>query len=159
LRPILAGRNQEKLRSLAEPLGLEFRVASLEDRYALDTAVRDVDVVLNIAGPFSKSASSASSASIIAEACLRNGVHYLDVAGELEVFEELHCHHARALATNVMLMPGVGFVIVPSDCLAAYAAAKLPGTTHLRIGLSRADRAHQQRRVDPSRRSTPHGSS
>jgi short subunit dehydrogenase-like uncharacterized protein len=36
-----------------------------------------------------------------------------------------------------MLLPGVGFVVAASDCLAVYVAARLPGAHSLAIGLSR----------------------
>lgn len=130
LRPILAGRDAAKLRALAEPLGLRHRVFSVDDVRRHTDALRDVHVLLNSAGPFSTTARP------LADACLRAGVHYLDVAGELAVFEEVEQLDAAARERGVMLMPGAGFVVVVSDCLAAHVAARLPGADRLRIGTS-----------------------
>jgi short subunit dehydrogenase-like uncharacterized protein len=72
------------------------------------------------------------------DACLRTGTHYLDIAGEIPVFEDLHRRDAEARSRGVMIMPGVGFIVVPSDCLAAHVARKLPRAQHLAIGISRS---------------------
>lgn len=131
ISPILAGRNQGRMQSLAESLRCEWRTARLDDPAQLDAVLRGVHVVLNTAGPFSTTAAP------LADACLRTGAQYLDVTGEILVFEELFRRDAEAKARQVMLMPGVGFAVVPSDCLAAHVARRLPGARHLRLGLSR----------------------
>ena len=83
LKPILAGRNEAKLKAIAQHLGLSYRVFELSDTAALDTALGDVNVVLHIAGPFSATSKP------MADACLRTGTHYLDITGEIDVFEAL----------------------------------------------------------------------
>lgn len=133
LAPVLAGRNASKLKALAEPLGFEYRVAPLEKPEQLEAALGDIEIMLNIAGPFSTTAGP------IVDACLRTGTHYLDITGEIPVFEALQDRDAEAKSRGVMIMPGVGFAVVPSDCLAAHVAARLPETQYLRIGISRAD--------------------
>lgn len=133
LQPVLAGRSVEKLKAVAEPLGLKYRVVRLDDTDQLDEALRDITVVLNTAGPFSVTAYP------LVDACLRTGTHYLDIAGEIAVFESLHRRNAEAGSKNVMLLPGVGFVVVPSDCLAAHVAKRLPGARSLQLGISRTD--------------------
>jgi short subunit dehydrogenase-like uncharacterized protein len=67
----------------------------------------------------------------MAGACLRKGVHYLDITGEIAVFESLAARDADARAAGVMLLPGVGFDVVPSDCLAAHLVRRLPSATRL----------------------------
>jgi short subunit dehydrogenase-like uncharacterized protein len=131
--PVLAGRSAEKLRAVAGPFGLEYRAAYLTDADRLAGVLRDIDVVLNVAGPFSLTAQP------LVDACLRTGTHYLDVTGELPVFETLQRRDAEARSGNVMIMPGVGFVVVPSDCLAAHVARRLPEAQYLRLGISRTD--------------------
>lgn len=133
LRPILAGRNEEKLRSVAEPLGLEYRVVHLDDTTHLDKTLYDLTVVLNATSPF------ATTAPVLIDACLRTKTHYLDITGELAVFEALYRRDAEAKSRSVMILPGVGFVIVPSDCLAAHVAKRLPVAESLQIGVSRTD--------------------
>jgi short subunit dehydrogenase-like uncharacterized protein len=130
LRPLLGGRSRDRLQAVAEPLGLETRVARLEDAECLDAALRDVNVVLSAAGPFSTTWRP------LVDACLRAGVHYLDISGELEVFEAVHRRDAEARRAGVMLMPGAGFEVVASDCLAAHVAARRPGARELALGVS-----------------------
>ncbi len=132
LHPVLAGRDAAKLRAVAEPLGLRFRVVAVDDVRRQDDALRDVHVLLNAAGPF------AATATPWVDACLRTGTHYLDLAGEIAVFAEIERRDAEARDRRIMLMPGAGFLVVASDCLAANVAARLPGADRLRIGTSRS---------------------
>lgn len=130
LVPILAGRNELTIRALAEKHGLAYRIADLQDTTALDAALSGLPVVLNCAGPFSKTALP------MQQACLRTGVDYLDITGEVAVFEQGRTLHQQALARNVMLMSGVGFDVVPTDCLALYLKTKLPDATQLQLAFA-----------------------
>lgn len=127
LKPVLAGRSGEKLRAQAEPLGLEARVFGLDDAAAVDAGLAGMGVVIHCAGPFSRTAKA------MAEACMRTGTHYLDITGEIEVFERLAGMDEKAKAAGVMLMPGVGFDVVPTDCLAAHLKGLMPDATHLTL--------------------------
>jgi short subunit dehydrogenase-like uncharacterized protein len=104
-------------------------VLALDDTAALDAAVAAAPTVLNCAGPFSRTARP------VVEACLRNRAHYLDITGEVEVFEACASLGADARAAGVTHLPGVGFDVVPSDCLAAHLKSRLPGATHLALGV------------------------
>lgn len=126
-RPILAGRDPVRLQALAEELGLDWRVAALDDRPALNHALRDVQVVAHCAGPF-----SATSGPMV-DACIDHGVHYCDITGEIDVFEAVFQRSDDAVRAGVTLLPGSGFDVVPTDCAAAMAAAALPSATHLEI--------------------------
>lgn len=130
LRPVLCGRNEAKLAAMAQPLSLDYRVAGLTGARRLDAALRDIDVVLNAAGPFSQTSAP------IVEACLRTGSHYLDITGEIPVIEALVRRDPGARTARVMIMPAVGFDVVPSDCLAAHVARRLPGASSLAFGLT-----------------------
>lgn len=127
---VLAGRDAEGVAAVARPLGLPHAAAPLNNPAALDRLLAGFAVVLHVAGPF-----SATSRPMV-EACLRNRVHYLDITGEIAVFEQCAALSDRALAAGVMLMPGVGFDVVPTDCLAAHAARRLPDATGLTLALS-----------------------
>lgn len=120
LRPILSGRSAEKVEPLARELGLESRVFDL-DRPRLD----GVELVLHCAGPFLRTSRP------MVDACLAAGAHYLDITGEIEVFEAVLARDAEAKQRGVSLLPGVGFDVVPTDCLAAMLKAKLPSATEL----------------------------
>lgn len=129
MRPILAGRDESKLRAQAERYNLEYRAFSLEETGKLDAALLEADAVLHCAGPFVLTFRQ------MAEACLRTKRHYVDISGEIEGFEALAGMSAEAKRASVMLLPGGGFDVVPSDCLAAYLHGRLPTATHFRLFL------------------------
>jgi short subunit dehydrogenase-like uncharacterized protein len=124
LRPVLAGRS-EAVRELARSHGLPATVVGLDDPAALAGALAGVTVVLHCAGPFSRTSSP------MADACLAAGAHYLDITGEIGVFEALAARNAEARGRGVMLLPGTGFDVVPSDCLALHLKQRLPGASRL----------------------------
>lgn len=127
-RPILAGRSAASVTALARELGLESRVFGLDDPATLDGGLQGMQAVLHCAGPF------AHTSRPMADACLRTKTHYLDITGEVAVFEALAARDREAQAAGVMLMPGVGFDVAPSDCLAAHLKRRLPSATHLALG-------------------------
>ncbi|MGI0154262.1 saccharopine dehydrogenase family protein [Pseudidiomarina sp. WS423] len=134
LQPILAGRNQAAIEALGERLELPVRVVDLADQAALHQALAEVDLVLHCAGPFELTAEP------MIEACLATRTHYLDITGELAVFEYAHQQHQRAQAAGIVLCPGVGFDVIPTDCLAARLQQQLPDATHLTLGFDSASR-------------------
>ena len=127
LRPILAGRDAARLRAQAERLHLDFRVIPLSDAAALDDALRATGLVVHAAGPFVHTWKA------MVEACLRTGAHYIDISGEIEEFEAIAPLDAQAKEKGIMLLPGAGFDVVPSDCLAAHVKQRLPSATHLKL--------------------------
>jgi short subunit dehydrogenase-like uncharacterized protein len=135
LRPTLAGRSAEAVGALAHALDLPHLIVGLDDPSALDAALRDHRAVLHCAGPFSRTSRP------LVEACLRTGVHYFDITGEIAVFEALRRRDEAARAAGVMLLPGVGFDVVPSDCLAAHLKRRLPGATSLALAFRAIGRA------------------
>ncbi|MFZ1700032.1 MAG: saccharopine dehydrogenase NADP-binding domain-containing protein [Pyrinomonadaceae bacterium] len=127
LKPMLAGRNAIAVESLAKKYQLDYRVFSLDETSLLDGALKQVDMVLHCAGPFSITSQP------MVEACIRNGKHYTDITGEIAVFEACAAMDRKAQEAGVMLMPGVGFDVVPSDCLALHLKDRLPTATHLSL--------------------------
>ena len=137
LRPILSGRNADEVHALAREHGLEARPCSLDSPGVIDGVLSGCSVVVHCAGPFSRTSRA------MADACIRAGSHYLDITGEIPVFEALAARSQEAARAGVMLLPGVGFDVVPSDCLAAHLRGRLPSATSLALafwggtGLSR----------------------
>ncbi|HEY9545833.1 MAG TPA: saccharopine dehydrogenase NADP-binding domain-containing protein [Solimonas sp.] len=127
-KPVLAGRNADKLAALAKELQLEVRAFGLDDAAQLSKGLQGIELVLHCAGPF-----SATSAPMI-EACLQAKAHYLDITGEISVFEHAQTQDARAKAAGIVVCPGVGFDVIPTDCVAAALKAALPDATHLALG-------------------------
>jgi short subunit dehydrogenase-like uncharacterized protein len=119
-RPVLAGRSREKIEPLARELGLEWRAFDLD---AIDLS--GVAAVLHCAGPFFRTSAA------MVTACLAAGVHYLDITGEIAVFEGVFRKDKEAKERGLTLLPGVGFDVVPTDCLAARLKEKLPSATEL----------------------------
>ena len=128
-KPTLAGRNAEKVRALADELDLPWAAFSVNDKPALMSALKDKTLVLSVAGPFSATAEQ------MMEACIESGTHYLDVTGEIAVFELAASKDARAKEAGVTLLPGVGFDVVPSDCLAAHTAARSKNPVSLKLAI------------------------
>jgi len=117
----LAGRRREAVEPLAKELGLPWKAFPLGDRTALARQLEPFGALLLAAGPFSATSRAAL------DACLAAGTAYLDITGEIDVFEALFARGEEAERAGVAVLPGVGFDVVPSDCLAASLAQALPG--------------------------------
>jgi short subunit dehydrogenase-like uncharacterized protein len=128
LRPVLAGRNAEAISQQAVRFGLERRPFSLDDPRAIEAGLAGIDVVMHCAGPFARTSRP------MADACLRAGAHYLDITGEIAVFEHAHKQHPRARAAGIVICPGVGFDVIPTDCVAAALKRALPDANELSLG-------------------------
>ena len=126
-RPLLAGRSAAGITALAEQLDMPHRVLTLDDPAALSAALGGVDLVLNAAGPFLHTTTP------LAEACLAAGAHYLDIGNELQVFLTLYDLDQRAQRAGVAIIPGAGFGVVATNCLARYLSAAVGGAQHLEV--------------------------
>jgi short subunit dehydrogenase-like uncharacterized protein len=127
LHPILSGRNEKEISTLATELNLPYKVLSLDDAAQLKEALKEVAVVIHAAGPFRYTAKQ------MVEACIETGTHYIDINGDISVFEFIKKYDAKAKQANVMLMPGAGFDVVPTDCMAVHLKNKMPDATNLEI--------------------------
>ncbi len=128
MKPVLAGRNVLAIKTMAEKYQLPYEICNLYDKEELNDAVLGVNVVLNCAGPFINTYKP------MMKACLKNGTHYIDITGEMEVFERLQRTDAVCKEAGIMALPGAGFDVVPTDCLAAFLKKNLPTATHLQLG-------------------------
>ena len=129
LKPILAGRDAAKVEPLAKTLNLPFRTFDLQNEQTVIDNIKDVKVVLHCAGPFRYTSK------VMAAACIKAKTHYLDITGEYDVFESLFALDKSAKAAEILIMPGVGFDVVPTDCLALYLKEKIPGVDTLELAL------------------------
>jgi short subunit dehydrogenase-like uncharacterized protein len=129
MTPILAGRDATKIRPLAEKLGFEHRVFSLDDPAALRQGLAGVAAVAHLAGPFSRTSKP------MADACLAAGAHYLDITGEQAVFEALLARRDEAAKAGVAVITAVGFDVVPTDCLALMLKDELPDAVELEMAI------------------------
>lgn len=130
LTPILAGRRKEVIEPMAEKLHLPFRIIDLNDRATLLAALKEVKVVIHAAGPFHNTAKQ------MIEACLQTGTHYLDINGDISVFEMIKRYDSEAKTAGIMLLPGAGFDVVPTDCLALQLKKLLPDAVSLQLAFA-----------------------
>lgn len=128
MTPILAGRSRAKVERLANELKLACRIFDLDKPAGIAAQLDGVKLVLLTAGPF-----SATSQPMV-QACIQAGAHYLDITGEIDVFEQVYRADADARKAGVVLCPGVGFDVIPTDCVAAALKEALPDAVELRLG-------------------------
>ena len=125
--PTLAGRSEAKVRPIAEKLGLDWVIVDLNDEKKLHKTVAPFDLVMHTAGPFMHTARP------MIKACLTRNTHYLDITGEIDVFEYTFSHFHEAESAGIVLMSGAGFDVIPTDCMARYVADKMPDATDLKL--------------------------
>ncbi len=130
LKPILAGRRADALKPLADSLGLTYKVFDLDDSKSLDASLNEVSLVLHAAGPFKYTAKP------MIEACIRTKTHYIDITGEIQVYEMAKKYDAAAKEAGIMIMPGVGFDVVPTDCMALFLKERMPDATDLKLAFA-----------------------
>jgi short subunit dehydrogenase-like uncharacterized protein len=127
-QPILAGRNQAAIEALAKELNLPSRVFSLNFENEVEKNLADIHLVIHCAGPFSATAEP------MMHACIKSKTHYTDITGEIGVFELAQSLNEQAKSAGIVLCPGVGFDVIPTDCLASLLKEKMPDATHLALG-------------------------
>jgi short subunit dehydrogenase-like uncharacterized protein len=128
LEPILAGRNADAMCALAKELDLGVRIFDLSKAEVIAENLKDIDAVIHCAGPFSQTAKP------MIEGCIKSQTHYLDITGEIAVFELVKSYDLQAQKANIVLCPGVGFDVIPTDCLASQLKELMPDATHLALG-------------------------
>lgn len=128
VKPVLAGRNEEKIKDLAEMYSCEYSVFGLEEESVIDGAIKNFSTIINCAGPFRYTAKE------IIESCIRTKTNYLDITGEIPVFHLAFSNSEKAKEAGITIMPGVGFDIIPTDCLAKRLSEKMPDAKNLKLG-------------------------
>lgn len=128
LEPILAGREGGGVESLAERLGLRHRVFGLDER--LEAELSDAALLVNCAGP------AATTSAPLIDACLRTGTHYVDLCNEPLALKHALACDARAKSRGILIVPGVGFSVIPSDCLVRRLHALMPAGERLELAIA-----------------------
>lgn len=127
ITPVLAGRNEKVISSIAGELNVPYRIFSLDPAASIRQQLEDVLLVIHAAGPFDKTARQ------MVEACIATNTHYIDINGDISVFELIKTYDAAAKQAGVMLMPGAGFDVIPTDCIALQLKQQMPDATHLQL--------------------------
>lgn len=128
MSPVLAGRNQQSIEKLAKELSCDSQVFDLSNHNTVVENLKEMDAVIHCAGPFSATAEP------MIMACLKSKTHYLDITGEVAVFEMAQTYDQQAKDAGIVLCPGVGFDVIPTDCLASQLKEMMPDATHLSLG-------------------------
>lgn len=124
---VLSGRSEEKLKQQADELGVACMAADLSDPMEMDNLLNNANLVIHCAGPFRYTWEP------MLDACIRNRCHYLDITGEIEVFEGIKARSDEIDEAKIMAMPGTGFDVVPTDCLSLFLKKKLPDADHMEL--------------------------
>lgn len=130
LNVLLAGREGSGLQALSETTDYPYEMCKIDDAPSLRQLLKKGGIVIHCAGPFQTTAKQ------MVDACLEAGTHYLDITGEYSVFEMLAGYDDKAKQREILVMPGVGFDVVPSDCLALHLKNRLPQATHLQLAFT-----------------------
>ncbi|MFA7227399.1 MAG: saccharopine dehydrogenase NADP-binding domain-containing protein [Melioribacteraceae bacterium] len=128
INPVLAGRNKEEVSSLAQKYNLEFKIFDLSDEKEILVSLEGIHTLINCAGPFKYTAKE------LMEACLQSKTNYLDITGEMPVMHLAFSMIDNAREKGVVIMPGVGFDIIPTDCLAKRLSERMPDADNLKLG-------------------------
>ena len=125
---VISGRNENKITDLAKKFNVEYFISSIEEIDQKPDSLKDFDILINCAGPFSKTVKP------ILNACLKSHTHYLDITGEIEVFRYCKSMHQKAQKSDIIICPGVGFDVIPTDCLAMALYEVLPNADEILLG-------------------------
>ena len=127
LTPVLAGRSQS-VKDLANSKNLEYQIFSLTSPNEVASQIKGFTLIANCAGPFSETAE------VMIQACIQAKVHYIDITGEISVYDYANSCDREAVSAGIVLCPGVGSDVIPTDCLAKYLKDECPDATHLKMG-------------------------
>jgi len=123
----LAGRNKSVIQEIAKQTGFDYSIVSLEEKDKLRNLLQSFHTVIHCAGPFTETAKQ------MVEACIETKTNYLDITGEIWAFEEVMSYSNKASKAEIKLISGVGFDVVPTDCLAAMLKDRMPDANSIEM--------------------------
>lgn len=123
----VAGRNENEIKALGEAYNVDYRIFDLNDHQNICRHIASHKLVIHAAGPFIYTAEP------MIKACIDQGVHYIDITGEIQVFELAKSLGKAAAERGVLLLPGAGFDVVPTDCAGLMAKEALEEAQSLEI--------------------------
>jgi short subunit dehydrogenase-like uncharacterized protein len=124
---IIGGRDKEKTENLAEKLGFDCVVADVSEQKKLNDILSQTFLLINCAGPFKYTAN------FFMNSCIENKCNYIDITGEKDIFILGKSLDEKAKKAGIIIMPGTGFDVVPTDCMSLFLKNKLPKATHLEL--------------------------
>ncbi|KAL5719797.1 hypothetical protein ACHQM5_012535 [Ranunculus cassubicifolius] len=105
LRLVVGGRNREKGDGLVSKLGenSEFVQVDIENVRALESALRDVDLVVHAAGPFQRAEKCT-----VLEAAISTKTAYMDVCDDADYSIKAKSFHEKTVAANIPAITTAG---------------------------------------------------
>ncbi|MEW6701216.1 MAG: saccharopine dehydrogenase NADP-binding domain-containing protein, partial [Bacteroidota bacterium] len=128
IKPVLAGRNESLVKQLAEKYDYDYKVFDIEDDEKIIAALEGVHTVLNCAGPFKYTAKD------LIDGCLSSKTNYIDITGEIPALHLAFRQNEAAKKSGIVILPGAGFDVIPTDCLAKHLSELMPDAVHLKLG-------------------------
>ncbi len=128
IKPILAGRNESAIKQLADRHSSEYKIFDLADDKKSIEALNDIHTVINCAGPFKFTAKE------MIDYCLQTKTNYLDITGEMPVHAYAFGCDKLAKEKGIVILPSVGFDVIPTDCLAKRLSEQMPDAKNLKLG-------------------------
>lgn len=126
VKPVLVGRESDRLRSAGAALGARVVIADGAERMAAEIARQRPPVVINTIGDY------AETATMIAGACLPGG-HYLDLAADLSAVPRLLALHQEAVRAGSTLITGAGFGVLATESVVARLCRDRPVPVEVRV--------------------------
>ncbi len=128
IKPILAGRNLESIQNVAEKFSCDYRVFDLNYDNESENSLEDIHTLINCAGPFKYTAKD------MIDYCLATKTNYIDITGEIPAFAYAFGCNNRAKESGIVILPGAGFDVIPTDCLARRLSEQMPDAVKLKLG-------------------------
>jgi short subunit dehydrogenase-like uncharacterized protein len=124
----IAGRSEKKISTMGKEYNLSYLTFTPNELESNPQILEDFEIMLNCAGPFSQTSKP------IINACLETNTHYLDITGEIDIFRLGKSYHQKAIDSKIIICPGVGFDVIPTDCLASKLNESLSNADELILG-------------------------
>jgi short subunit dehydrogenase-like uncharacterized protein len=128
--PILAGRNDIKLLNLANEFDLKYKLFELDDIDEISENLMDIDIVFNLAGPYSKTSD------ILIQACLKTQTHYLDLSGDIDIYQNAYSYNEEAKAKGISIICGVGFNVIVTEAAALIASESIKEPSSIMVAIA-----------------------
>ncbi len=127
----LGGRNRRKLLDVARRFKIKNIISFAgPSSFSGKNFLSRFDILINCAGPFKYTLPW------LAPAAIKGGCHYLDINGEIDVFLTAYALAHEARENGVILCPGIGFDVIPTDCLASQLKKRLPEANELTLAFA-----------------------
>ena len=119
----IAGRNKEKVLSVAKRLNIDEERIFIADSNNIDTLKKltsKTKVICTTVGPYAKYGSN------LVEACVDTNTNYCDITGETQwIRKMIDKYHLKAKENKVKIINSCGFDSIPSDMGVFYSQKKL----------------------------------